>query len=152
MFSPRFMALTIDDLLLCLSFPLPHALVLPHRALGRARRGESSGQSVPDVLSRPCSSQKQSGCPKRTEKVLKTLLPLCISGCRDGNKTPFSAANRAVLRSPSFIRVLKKHWSLFQSRSPWTHSFTYKAIRLSDASSATRHTPVGLIHPGLRSL
>lgn len=143
MFSPRFTALTIDDLLLCLSFPPPHALVLPHRALGRARRGESSGQSVPDVLSRPCSSQKQSGCvllSQRTEKVLKTLLPLCISGCRDGNKTPFSAANRAVLHSPSFIRVSKKHWSLFQSRSPWTHSITYKAIRLSDASSSTRRT------------
>lgn len=52
MFSPRFMALTVEYLLLCLCFPLSHAPVLPCRAPGRARRGDSSGQSVPDVLSR----------------------------------------------------------------------------------------------------
>lgn len=150
-FSPRFMALTTECLLLCLSFTLPHAPVLPCRASARARRSDSSGQSVPDVL----STQKHLGCillSNGTENVLKPLLQWCIYGCRGGNKTLFIVANRCVLCSPSFKGVLRHHWCLFQSRSPWTHSITYKAIRLSDVSSSTRHTLVGLIHPGLKSL
>lgn len=152
--SPRFMALTTEYLLLCLSFPLPHAPVLPCRAPGRAR-SDCSGQSVPDVLSTICPSQKQLGCvlqSKGIEKVLKPLLQWCISGCRDGNKTPFIVANRRVLCSSLFKGVLRQLWSLFQSRSPWTHSITYKAIRLSDVTFSTRRTLVGLIHPGLKSL
>lgn len=148
------MALTTDYLLLCLSFPLPHAPVLPCRAPGKAR-SDCSGQSVPDVLSTICPSQKQLGWvfqSKGTEKVLKPLLQWCISGCRDGNKTPFIVANRRVLCSSLFKGVLRQLWSLFQSRSPWTHSITYKAIRLSDVTFSTRRTLVGLIHPGLKSL
>ena len=135
-------------------FPCPMPQCYLAERLVEEGTGGSSGQSGPDVLSSPCASQQQSGCvllSHRTEEVLKPLLPRCISGCRDGSQTSFTAAKSGrSYAQPLFTRDLRWRWSLFHSRIPWAHSITSKAIRLSDVSSSTR--PGGLTHPGLRSL
>ena len=119
---------------------MPQCYLVEH--LVEEGTGGSSGQSGPDVLSSPCPSQQQSGCvllSHRTEEVLKPLLPWCISGCRDGSQTSFTAAKSAgSYAQPLFTRDLRWRWSLFHSRIPWAHSITSKAIRLSDVSSSTR--------------